>query len=112
VSLAYEPGRVAFAGRATTFQRLIPLADVHRELPARAEHYASGSREALHHLERSLLNDVTVRVEPGDALRLLEGGTPRAELELVAGEVRALLDEGVQAGEIAIVHRAPRRLRR
>jgi ATP-dependent helicase/DNAse subunit B len=107
VSLAYEAGRVAFAGRATTFQRLAPLADAHKQLPPRADYYAPGSREALHHLERSLLNDDTTRVEPGDAVRLLEGGTPRAELELVAGEVRALLDEGVQAGEIAIVHRAP-----
>jgi ATP-dependent helicase/DNAse subunit B len=107
VSLAYEPGRVAFAGRAATFQRLAPLADAHTELPPRAEYYAPGSREALHHLERSLLNDEATRVEPGAAVRLLEGGTPRAELELVAGEVRALLDAGVQAGEIAIVHRSP-----
>jgi ATP-dependent helicase/DNAse subunit B len=107
VSLAYEAGRVAFAGRATTFQRLLPLADAHTELPARAEHYAPHSRTALHHLERSLLNDEVSRVEPGDAVRLLEGGTPRAELELVAGEVRALLDEGVPPEEIAIAHRSP-----
>jgi ATP-dependent helicase/DNAse subunit B len=107
VSLAYEAGRVAFAGRATTFQRLIPLADTHTELLARAEYYAPHSREALHHLERSLLNDEVTRVEPGTAVRLLEGGTPRAELELVAGEVRALLDDGISAEEIAIVHRSP-----
>ncbi len=62
---------------------------------------------ALHHLERSLLSDDTSRLAPGDAVRLLEGGSPRAELELVAGEVRGLLDAGVAAGEIAIVHRAP-----
>ncbi|MFZ1155776.1 MAG: PD-(D/E)XK nuclease family protein [Solirubrobacteraceae bacterium] len=107
VSLAYEPGRVAFAGRAAAFQRLAPLADTHTELSARAEYYAPESREALHHLERSLLSDHATQVEPGGAVRLLEGATPRAELELVAGEVRALLDTGVQAGEIAIVHRAP-----
>ncbi len=107
VSLAYEPGRVVFAGRAATFQRLLPLADAHTELRARAEHYAEGSREALHHLERSLLSDDPTRVEPGEAVRLLEGGSPRAELELVAGEVRALLDAGVHAGDIAIVHRSP-----
>jgi ATP-dependent helicase/DNAse subunit B len=107
VSLAYEPGRVAFAGRAATFQRLVPLADAHTELSARAEYYAPGSRAALHHLERSLLSDHPTRLEPGEAVRLLEGATPRAELELVAGEVRALLDMGVQAGEIAIVHRSP-----
>jgi ATP-dependent helicase/DNAse subunit B len=107
VSLAYEPGRVAFAGRASTFQRLSPLADSHTELQPRAEYYATASRQALHHLERSLLGEDPLRVEPDDALRLLEGSSPRAELELVAGEVRALLDTGVPAGEIAIVHRSP-----
>ena len=107
VSLAYEPGRVAFLGRASTFQRLAPLADAHTELRARADHYAPPSREALHHLERSLLSDDPQQVEPGEAVRLLEGGSPRAELELLAGEVRALLDSGVAAQEIAIVHRSP-----
>ncbi|HTB50327.1 MAG TPA: PD-(D/E)XK nuclease family protein [Solirubrobacteraceae bacterium] len=107
VSLAFEAGRVVFAGRASTFQRLAPFADAHTELAPRAEYYAPRSREALHHLERSLLSDDAVRVEPGEAVRLLEGGTPRAELELVAGQVRALLDDGVPAEEIAIVHRSP-----
>ena len=37
MSLTYEPGRVAFAGRAATFAALAPLADEHRELEARAE---------------------------------------------------------------------------
>ncbi len=107
VSLAYEPGRVVFAGRASAFQRLVPLADAHSVLEARAEHYAPPARAALHHLERSLLSDETTRVDPGDAVRLLEGGSPRAELELVAGEVRSALEEGVPAEEIAIVHRSP-----
>ncbi len=107
VSLAYEPGRVAFLGRASTFQRLAPLADAHTELRPRDDHYAPSSREALHHLERSLFGDDPQQVEPGEAVRLLEGGSPRAELELVAGEVRALLDDGVPAEEIAIVHRSP-----
>jgi ATP-dependent helicase/DNAse subunit B len=107
VSLAYEPGRVVFAGRAAAFQRLAPLADAHTELAPRAEYYAPVSREALHHLERSLLGDDASRVDPGEAVGLLEGGSPRAELELVASEVRTALDVGVLAGEIAIVHRAP-----
>ncbi len=110
VSLAYEPGRVVFAGRAATFQRLRPLADAHTELEPRAEYYAEDSREALHHIERSLLTDNPVRVAPGDAVRLLEGGSPRAELELVAGEVRALLDDGVPPADIAIVHRSPEKI--
>src|ERR1700729_1091394 len=70
VSLAYEPGRVAFVGRASTFQRLAPLAAAHTELQARADHYAPSSREALHHLERSLFGDDAQRVEPGEAVRL------------------------------------------
>jgi ATP-dependent helicase/nuclease subunit B len=110
VSLAYEPGRVVFAGRASAFQRLRPLASSHKELPPRAEHYAEGSREVLHHIERSLLCDDPPRVAPGDAIRLLEGGSPRAELELVAGEVRALLDAGVPPAGIAIVHRSPEKI--
>jgi RecB family exonuclease len=138
VSLTYEPGRVALADRATAFERLRPLARSLRELPARADYYASSSRSALHHLERSLFEDPPARmppsparaptipvgaredtasvsagagapacVSPGEALGLLEGASPRAELELVAGEVRALLDEGMRAEEIAIVHRQP-----
>jgi ATP-dependent helicase/nuclease subunit B len=110
VSLAYEPGRLVFAGRAGAFQRLFPLADSHTALPARADYYAPHARDALHHLERSLLNDDATRVEPGEAVRLLEGGSPRAELELVAGEVRALLDAGVRPQEIAIVHRSPEQI--
>ena len=35
------------------------------------------------------------REDAAGAVRLLEGGGERAELELVAGEVRALLDEGI-----------------
>jgi ATP-dependent helicase/DNAse subunit B len=107
VSLAYEPGRIVFAGRAGAFQRLAPLAEAHTELGPRADHYASASREALHHLERSLLGDDATRVDAGGAVRLLEGGSPRAELELLAREVRSLLDDGVPGEEIAIVHRAP-----
>jgi ATP-dependent helicase/DNAse subunit B len=107
VSLAYEPGRVAFADRAGTFERLRPQAASHTALPPRAEYYEQDSRDALHHLERSLFGDESRQLAAGGALRLLEGGSPRAELELVAGEVRALLDEGVAAQEIAIVHRSP-----
>jgi ATP-dependent helicase/DNAse subunit B len=107
VSLAYEAGRVVFAGRAGAFQRLAPLAAAHSVLDARADYYAPHARGPLHHLERSLLSEEAVRVEPGEAVRLLEGGSPRAELELVAGEVRAALDAGVPAEQIAIVHRSP-----
>ncbi len=106
VSLAYEPGRTAFAGRASSFQALEPLASEHRQLPARSEHYAPGARAALGHLERSLFEPEPMRVDPGVAVRLLQGGGERAELELVAREIGALLQEGVAPGEIAVVLRA------
>jgi len=107
VSLTYEPGRTAFAGRAGTFETLRPLAVEHRHLQARAEYYAPGARAALHHLERSLFEPGAGREEAAGAVRLLEGGGERAELELVAAEVRALLDEGIRPEEIAMVHRTP-----
>ena len=40
-------------------------------------------------------------------MRLLEGGGERAELELVAREIRALLEDGMAPEEIAVVLRAP-----
>jgi ATP-dependent helicase/DNAse subunit B len=109
VSLAYEPGRIAFAGRGRTFQTLLPWASEHRALDARAEYYAPRARVALHHLERGLFetDQPSAPVDPAGAVRMLEGGSPRAELELVAGEIRALLDAGVKPGEVAIAHRSP-----
>ncbi|HEY7960676.1 MAG TPA: PD-(D/E)XK nuclease family protein [Solirubrobacteraceae bacterium] len=107
VSLTFEPGRLAFGGRAGTFQTLLPWAAEHRHLPARPQYYAPAARTALHHLERELFELGGERVAPGGAVRLLEGGSPRAELELIAGEIRALLERGVPAEEIAIVHRSP-----
>jgi ATP-dependent helicase/DNAse subunit B len=105
VSLAYEAGRAAFAGRAATFQTLAPLADEHVTLEPRADHYAPRSRTALSHLERSLFEPGATRVEAGTAVRLLEGGGERAELELVAREIKALLDDGMAPAEIAVVAR-------
>ena len=106
VSLTYEPGRTAFAGRAATFAALAPMADEHRRLVARAEYYAPASRRALSHLERSLFEPEVSREDPAGALRLLEGGGERAELELVAREIGQLLDDGVPAEEIAVVVRS------
>jgi ATP-dependent helicase/DNAse subunit B len=106
VSLTYEPGRTAFAGRAATFQALEPLAAEHRRLAARAEYYAPGARAALSHLERSLFEADSRRADPAGAVRLLEGGGERAELELVAREIGALLARGMAPGEIAVVVRS------
>jgi ATP-dependent helicase/DNAse subunit B len=107
VSLTYEPGRAAFAGRGATFQELMALGPEHVELPARAEHYA---RPALHALERALFEDGEgERPDPGDALLLLEGGGERAELELVGAHVARLIARGGFAPEdVAIVLREPR----
>ncbi|HWX98179.1 MAG TPA: PD-(D/E)XK nuclease family protein [Solirubrobacteraceae bacterium] len=105
VSLAYEPGRAAFAGRAATFQTLSPLADEHVMLEPRAEHYAPRARVALSHLERRLFEPGAYRVDPGSAVRLLEGGGERAELELVAGDIARLLHGGMAPEEIAVLVR-------
>lgn len=105
VSLPCEPGRAAFAGRASTFQTLAPLAERERRLQPRAEHYAPHARLALGQLERSLFEPRAARVAAGGAVRLLEGGGERAELELVAAEIAALLKRGVAAEEIGVLVR-------
>jgi ATP-dependent helicase/DNAse subunit B len=105
VALGYEPGRAAFAARAEAVEELSPLAERALELPVLDEHYEPGSRAALHHLERSLFEAAPERIEPGDAIRLLEAGGERAEAELVAGEILALLHSGVAAEEIVVVCR-------
>jgi PD-(D/E)XK nuclease superfamily len=108
VSLPYEPGRTAFAGRAGTFQTLLPLASEHRALAPRREHYAPSARTALHHVERYLFEpEGWAPITAGDAVKLIEGAGERDELELVAGEVRGLLDRGVPPAEIAVAHRSP-----
>ena len=107
VSLTFEAGRTAFAGRAATFHALEPIAAEHRKLPPRSDYYAPHARAALSHLERSLFEPGAPRVDPQGHVRLLEGGGERAELELVAREIARLLDGGMKADEIAIVARTP-----
>jgi ATP-dependent helicase/DNAse subunit B len=106
VSLTYEPGRAALAARAEAAEELRPLAERVLELPALDEHYAPASRAALHHLERELFAPSGERLDPGAAVRLLESGGERAEAELVAGEVLALMRSGMSAEEIVVVHRS------
>ena len=88
VSLAYEPGRAAFAGRAATFQALAPLAAEHRALRARADYYAPRLARRAQPPRALAVRDRRARawIRRG-AVRLLEGGGERAELELVAGEI-------------------------
>jgi ATP-dependent helicase/DNAse subunit B len=106
VALTFE-ARVALAGRARTVGALEPGADEHVELAADAEHYAPHARDALHHLERRLFEDDPAPVAPGAAVRLLESGGERAEAELAASEVLALIGRGVAPEEIAVVFRSP-----
>ena len=107
VSLTYEPGRAAFAGRGATFQELAAIAAEHVALPARAEHYAAAAR-ALHHLERRLFEAGAAprAAAPGGAVRAA-GGRRRARRARARRRARAprLLREGTPAEEIAVVLR-------
>jgi ATP-dependent helicase/DNAse subunit B len=110
VSLTYEPGREALVARAETMEELRPLAERVVELPAQDEHYAPASRGVLHHLERALFETAPARpverVDPGEAVTLLEAGGERAEAELVAEQVLELRRAGVPASEIAVIYRS------
>jgi hypothetical protein len=77
VSLTYEPGHTGLEARAEAVEELRPLAAAVKQLPALDEHYARESRTALHALERGLFEQNTQRVDPGDAVRLLESGGER-----------------------------------
>ncbi|MCW3014665.1 MAG: ATP-dependent nuclease subunit B-like protein [Solirubrobacterales bacterium] len=108
VSLPFEAGRAAFAGRAGTYQDLMALGAHEIVLDAGSEHYAPAARTVLHHLERSLLETDHERLaSTEDAVLLLQGGGERAELELVAAHVARLIASGTPAAEIAIVLRRP-----
>jgi superfamily I DNA/RNA helicase len=115
VSLTYEPGRTALRARAESVEELRPLAGEVRELPASDAHYAPGARAVLHHLERDLFEDTPPEADPSappaaDAdgvVTLLEAGGARAEAELVASEILALAEAGMELTQIVVVHRSP-----
>jgi ATP-dependent helicase/DNAse subunit B len=110
VSLPYERGRVAFKPLASTFERLRALAGERvEELPALDDHYAAESRDALHALERGLFVDGAAQAPSTGPVRLLAAGGARAEIELIAAEVLALLRDGTRPGDVAVVFRDPRR---
>jgi ATP-dependent helicase/DNAse subunit B len=108
VSLTYESSRAALRARAEVVEELRPLAERLVELPAVDEYYEARSRPILHHLERQLFepDPAPDRPEPRRAVRLLEAAGERAEAELIAAELRALLDAGVAGDEIAVVYRS------
>ncbi len=108
VSLTFERGRAAFAGRARLVADLEPLAARGRrqEMAADDAFYEPAARAALHALERRLFeDDERPPVAAGDAVALLQAGGERAEAELVAAEALALLRDGVPAEQVAIVTR-------
>jgi ATP-dependent helicase/DNAse subunit B len=106
LSLTYEAGRPALEARAEVVQELRALAERVIELPALDDHYAPPARAVLHHLERWLFAGSPERVEPRDAVRLLEAGGERAEAELVGAEVLSLVRSGVPGEQIAVVCRS------
>ncbi|HEX6461227.1 MAG TPA: PD-(D/E)XK nuclease family protein [Thermoleophilaceae bacterium] len=108
VSLPYERGRVAFRAVSRVFEELSQLASAPPlELPPVSDHYAAESRDALHHLERSLFADSARKRKHGGAVRVLAAGGERAEVELVASEVLGLLRAGTPPGDVAVVYRDP-----
>jgi ATP-dependent helicase/DNAse subunit B len=105
VSLSYEPGHPGLEARAETVEDLRPLAERVIELPAQDTYYASESRRALHHLERRLFTADPPRLDPGDAVVLLEAGGERAEAEQIAQFVARLLDDGMEPEQIVVIAR-------
>ena len=94
-------------------EELRPLADRVLELPALDEHYDDGARAPRCTTSSATCSSPSPqRVDPGDAVRLLEAGGERAEAELVAAEVLELLRAGVAGDEIAVVYRSPGGARR
>lgn len=129
VSLTFERGRAAFAGRARTVAELEPLADRRLEMEPEDRYYAPSARAALHALERRLFEEVSAPPAPAAAAALwptpagvgspppppdsdrapvvlLQAGGERAEAELVAAEVLELVGAGVPPEEIAVVVRS------
>ena len=109
VSLPYEPGRAAFASLERTAADLARLADGRvEELPAQRWYDAP----PLAYLERTLFTEAEAEPPPLDgAVRFLEAAGSRAVLELVGEDILALLRDGTQADEIAVVCPSVERVR-
>ena len=108
VSLPFEAGRVAFKAVARVREELLARGARELALPPLEDHYAEGSRRALHHVERGLFEtEPGARVDPGAAIAFHSAGGERAEVELAGARVLELLREGVEPGDVAVVFRAP-----
>jgi ATP-dependent helicase/DNAse subunit B len=107
VSLPFEAGRQAFRATAGIRQELLARGATELTLEPVDEHYAPGSRGALHHLERRLFEDPGERADPGEAISFHSAGGERAGVELAAARILELLREGIEPGDIAVVFRRP-----
>jgi ATP-dependent helicase/DNAse subunit B len=108
VSLPFEPGRMAFKAVARVREELLARRARELQLPPLEDHYAEGSRPALHHVERGLFEtEPGAPVNPGAAIAFHSVGGERAEVELAGARVLELLREGVEPGNVAVVFRAP-----
>jgi ATP-dependent helicase/nuclease subunit B len=111
VSLAYEPGRPAFASLRRTAEDLQKLAGVN--IVELAPRYGEVSHPALAHIERGLFSDERHAGDvPSDgAVRFFEGAGTRGALELVGEELLALIRGGMPPERIGIVCPSVDRLR-
>lgn len=110
VSLPYETARRAFGALGRVANDLAALArdDVERLAPSEW-----GQHPALSYLERHLFEEPGEEVPSLDgAVGFLEAAGTRSLLELVAAELRALLESGVPPGRIAVVCPEVERFRR
>jgi ATP-dependent helicase/DNAse subunit B len=108
VSLPFEPGRGAFRAIAGVHQRLLELGAVEKRLAPLDDHYAPGSRAALHHVERNLFDHGDEPpVDADAAVSFHSAGGRRAEIELVGARLLELLRAGVEPGDVAVVLRDP-----
>ncbi|MGH2803035.1 MAG: PD-(D/E)XK nuclease family protein, partial [Thermoleophilaceae bacterium] len=107
VSLPWEPGRAAFRAVDRAYQELRDRGAEEKRLPPLDDHYAPGSRAALHQVERRLFEGNGEGVDPGAAVSFHTAGGRRSEVELAGARVLELLRAGVEPGDVAVVLRRP-----
>ena len=107
VSLPYEPGRVAFAGRAATFETLRPTRRGDHLPAAGGRATTRGTRGTRCTISSGPCTRRTAsRSTAARRCGLLEGETERDELELVGAELLGLIEAGYRPEEIAVVMRS------
>jgi ATP-dependent helicase/DNAse subunit B len=102
LSIPYEPGRAAFAALERTVSDLASLAggEIEELSPGGG---ARPAPPALAHLERGLFADRPTEVHLDGSLHFLEGAGMRGTVELIAGEILALVRAGTPPERIGVV---------